>query len=66
MILGRPLLFVQHGWMVVNAGRALGRQGSGFSGLGLGFQRVEPWVLAALWDAEIGGVMGKWARLGVA
>jgi hypothetical protein len=47
-------LFVQHGWMVVNAGRALGRQGPGSGELGLEFQGVKPRVLAGLGDAEIG------------
>ena len=41
--------------MVVNAGRALGRQGPGPGGLGLEFQRVKPRILAGLGDAEIGG-----------
>ncbi len=54
MIFGRPLLFVQHGLTVVNAGRALGRQGPGPGGLGLEFQRVKPRILTGLGDAEIG------------
>ncbi len=45
--------------MVVNAGRALGRQGSGSGELGLEFPGVKPRILTGRWGAEIGGFRGR-------